>query len=102
MPSHLSNSEVAYLDGILVASTVIVIVESGINYRLRAGDDLPDEREVIVVGIRYFCLRGIGRVTGRERLVCGREALKSTVMHQARRVHQRKIESSGTSECYSI
>ena len=81
MLSRLSNSELAYLDGILVASTIVVIVEGEINYRLRAGDDLPDGGEVIVVGIRHFCLRGIGRATGRERLPDCRVALKSTVMH---------------------
>jgi len=67
MLSRLSNSELAYLDGILVASTIIVIVEGEINYELRTGDDLPDGREVIV-GIRHFCLREIGRATGQERL----------------------------------
>jgi hypothetical protein len=85
VPSRLSNSELAYLDGILVASTIVVIVEGEINYRPRTGDDLPDGGEVIVVvGIRRFCLlRGIGRATGRERLAGCRETLKSTVMHQA-------------------
>jgi hypothetical protein len=42
MPSCLSNSELVYLDGILVASTIVVIFESETNYRLRTGDDLPD------------------------------------------------------------
>jgi hypothetical protein len=65
MPSRIS--ELAYLDGIPVASTIVVIVEGEINYRLRTDDDLPDGREVIVIGIRYFCLWGIGRATGRER-----------------------------------
>ena len=77
---YAEPSDLAYLNGILVASTIVVIAESEINYRLRTGDDLPDGREVIVVGIRHFCLRGIGRATGQERLARGREALKSTVM----------------------
>src|SRR5271170_6463041 len=97
MLSRLSNSELAYLDGILVTSTIVVIVEGEINCRLRTGDDLSDGGEVIV-GIRHFCLRGIGRVTGRERLAGCRVALKSTVMHQARYVHRRKVEASGTAE----
>jgi hypothetical protein len=70
MPSCPSNSESTYLDGILVASiiVVIVIVEGEINYRSRTGDDLPDGGEVIVVGIGHCCLLlGIGRATGRER-----------------------------------
>src|SRR5947207_7858318 len=97
MPSRLSNSELAYLDGILVASTIVVIAEGEINYRLRTGDDLPDGGEVIVVGIRHFCLlRGIGRATGRERLAGCREALKSTVIHQARYVNRTRVEASGT------
>ena len=66
MPSRLSNSELAYLDGIFVASTIVVIVEGEINYRLQTGDDLPDGKEAIIVGIRYSYLRGIGRATGRE------------------------------------
>jgi hypothetical protein len=76
MLSHLSNSELVYLDGILVAST-IVIFESEINYRPRTGDNLPDGGEaIVVVGIRRFCLlRGIGRATGRERLAGCKEAL---------------------------
>ena len=104
MLSRLSNSEIAYLDGILVTSTIVVIVEGEINCRLRTGDDLPDGGEVIVVvGIRRFCLlRGIGRVTGRERLAGCRVALKSTVMHQARYVHRRKVEASGTAERCSV
>jgi hypothetical protein len=103
MPSRLSNSELAYLDGILVASAIVVTVEGEINCRLRTGDDLPDGREAVVVGIRYFrLLRGIGRATGRERLAGCREALKSTVMHQARHVHRRKVEASGTAERCSI
>jgi hypothetical protein len=81
MLNRLSNSELAYLDSILVASTIVVIVEGEINYRFRTGDDLPNGGEV-VVGIRYFCLlRGIGRTTGRERLAGCRVALKSTIMH---------------------
>jgi hypothetical protein len=53
-----------------------------VTYRLRTSDDLPDRREVIVVGIRYFyLLREIDRATGRERLADCREALKSTVMY---------------------
>jgi hypothetical protein len=92
MPSHLSNSELAYLDGILIASAIVVIVEGEINYRLRTGDDLPDGREIVVVGIRYFyLLRGIGRATGRERLAGCREALKSTVIRQARHVPRLKL-----------
>ena len=102
MLSHPSNCEPACLDSILVASIIVVIVESEINYRLRTSDDLPDEREVIVIGIRRFCLRGIGRATGRERLASYREALKSTVMYQARYIHLRKVEASGTAERYSI
>jgi hypothetical protein len=44
-------------------------VTKSVTYRLRTGDDLPDRREVIVVGIRYFyLLREIDRATGRERL----------------------------------
>jgi hypothetical protein len=101
MLSRLSNSELAYLDGILVTSTIVVIVEGEINCRLRTGDDLPDGGEVIV-GIRHFCLRGIGRATGRERLAGCRVALKSTVMHQARYVHRRKVEASGTAERRSV
>ena len=101
MPSRLSNSELAYLDGILITSTIVVIVEGEINCRLRTGDDLLDGGEVIV-GIRYFCLRGIGRATGRERLAGCRVALKSTVMHQARYVHRRKVEASGTAERCSV
>jgi hypothetical protein len=100
MLSHLSNSELAYLDGILVASTIVVIVEGEINCRFRTGDDVPDGGEVIVVGIRYFCLRGIGRATGRERLAGCRVAL--TVMHQARYVHRRKVETSDTAERCSV
>src|SRR5256885_1081234 len=97
MPSRLSNSELAYLDGILVVSTIVVTVEGEINCRLRTGDDLPGGREAVVVGIRHFCLlRGIGCATGRERLAGCREALKSTVMHQARHVRRRKVEASGT------
>jgi hypothetical protein len=81
MLSRPSNSELAYLDDIL-ASTIVVIIEGEINCRFRTGDDLSDGGEAIVVGIRYFCLlRGIGRVTGRERLPGCRVALKSTVMH---------------------
>src|SRR5271156_5081956 len=98
MLSHPSNCEPACLDSILVASIIVVIVESEINYRLRTGDDLPDGGEAIIVRIKHFCLRGISRATGRERLARGREALKSTVMHQARRVHRRKVETSGTAE----
>src|SRR5256885_14024848 len=102
MLSRLSNSEPAYLDGILVASTIVVIVDGEINCRLRTGDDVPDGGEVIV-GIRHFCLlRGIGRATGRERLAGCRVALKSTVMHQARYVHRRKVEASGTAERCSV
>src|SRR2546421_3659231 len=102
MLSRLSNSELAYLDGILVAST-IVIVEGEINCRLRTGDDLPDGGEVIVVGIRHFrLLRGIGHATGRERLASYKMALKSAVMHQARYVHRRKVEASGTAERCSV
>ena len=42
----LSNSELAYLDGILVASAIVVdVVEGEINCRLRTGDDLPDGGE---------------------------------------------------------
>ena len=90
MLSRLSNSELAYLDGILVAST-IVIVEGEINCRLRTGDDLPDGGEVIVVGIRHFCLlRGTGRATGRERLARGRGGLEID--------DQRRIEASGTTK----
>src|SRR2546423_15591323 len=105
MPSHLSNSELAYLDGILVASAIVtvVVVEGEINCPLRTGDDLPGEGEVVVVGIRHFCLlRGIGRATGRERLAGCREALKPTVMHQARHVRRRKVEASGKAERCSI
>jgi hypothetical protein len=87
MPSRLSNSDQAYLDGIRVASTIVIIVEGEINYRLRMGDDLLDRREVTVAGIRHFCLRGIGRASGHERLAHSREALESTVKHQAWRVH---------------
>src|ERR1700733_6504190 len=104
MPSCRSNAESTYLGGILVASiiVVIVIVEGEINYRSRTGDDLPDGGEVIVVGIGHCCLLlGIGRATGRERPADYREALKSTVMHQTRRVHRRKIEASAT-ERYSV
>ena len=82
MLSRSSNSELAYLYDILVASAIVVIVEGKINDRLRTGDDLPDGGEVIVVGIGHFCLlRGIGRATGQERLAGCRVALKSTVMH---------------------
>jgi hypothetical protein len=89
MPSRLSNSELAYLEGILVASAIVVIVEGEINRRLRTGDDLLDGGEAVVVEIRYFCLfRGIGRATGRERLAGCREALK--------------VEASGTAERCSI
>ena len=104
MLSRLSNSEPAYLDGILVASTIVVIVEGEINCRLRTGDDLPDGGEaVVVVRIRYFCLlQGIDYATGRERLAGCREAWKSTVMHQARHVHRRKVEASSTAERCSI
>jgi len=103
MLSRLGNSELAYLDGILVASTIVVIVEGEINCRLRTGDDVPDGGEVIVVGIRYFCLlRVIGRATGRGRLAGCKVALKSTVMHQARYVHRRKVETSGTAERCSV
>jgi|ERR1700722_11293402 hypothetical protein len=92
MLSRPSNSELAYLDGIL-ASTIVVIIEGEINCRFRTGDDLPDGGEVIVVGTRHFCLlRGIGRATGRERLPSCRVALKSTVMYQARYVHRRKVK----------
>src|SRR4051812_1984823 len=64
---------------ITIAVTIIVIVDGKINNLLQTGDDLPDGGEVIVVGIRHFCLfRGIGRATGRERLAGCREALKST------------------------
>ena len=102
MLSRPSNSELAYLDGIL-ASTVVVIIEGETNCRFRTGDDLPDGGEVIVVGIRHFCLlRGIGRAIGRERLPGCRVALKSTVMHQARYVHRRKVEASGTAERCSV
>jgi hypothetical protein len=74
--SRPSNSELAYLDGIL-ASTIVVIIEGEINCRFPTGDNLPDEGEVIVVGIRYFYLfRGIGRVTGRERLLGCRVGLE--------------------------
>jgi hypothetical protein len=89
MPNRLSNPELAYLDGILVASTIVVIVEGEINCRLRTGDDFPDGGEAVVVGIRYFCLlRGIGRATGQERLAGCREGLK--------------VEASGTAERCSI
>jgi hypothetical protein len=82
MPSRLSNSKLAYLDGILVVVVVVVVVEGEINYRLRTGDDLSGEGEAVVVGIRHFYfLRGIGRATGRERRTGCREALKSTAMH---------------------
>jgi hypothetical protein len=75
MLSRSSNSELAYLYDILVASAIVVIVEGEINDRLRTGDDLPDRGEVIVVvGIGYFCLLlEISRATGREGLAgCGR------------------------------
>ena len=105
LASHYAEpSELAYLDGVLVASAIVVTVEGEINCRLRTGDDLPGGREVVVVvGIRHFrLLRGIGRATGRERLADCREALKSTVMHQARHIHQRKVKASGTAERCSI
>ena len=83
MPSCPSNSESTYLDGILVASiiVVIVIVEGEINYRSRTGDDLPDGGEVIVVGIGHCCLL-LGHLAMeklRDRPADYREALKSTV-----------------------
>jgi len=56
MLSRLSNSELAYLDGILIASTIVVIVEGKIDRQLRTGNNLPDGGEVIIVGIRRFCL----------------------------------------------
>jgi hypothetical protein len=78
---------------------VDVVVEGEINCRLRTGDDLPGGGEVVVVGIRHFyLLRGIGRATGREGLAGCREALNSTVMHQARHVRRRRVEASGTAE----
>ena len=103
MLSRPSNSDLAYLDGIL-ASIIVVIIEGEINCRFRTGDDLPDRGEVIVVvGIGYFCLLlEISRATGREGLAgCG-EALESKAMHRARHVHRRKVEASGTAERYSI
>jgi hypothetical protein len=96
MLSRLNNSELAY-DSILVTNTIVVIVEDKINYRLRTGDNLSDGGKVIV-GIRYFCLREIGRITGRERLTGYKITLKSTVIYQARYIHRRKIEASGTTE----
>ena len=82
MPSRQSYSELAYLDGILVAGTIVVIVEGEINYRLRASDGLPDGREIMIVEIRHFCLlQGIDYANRRDRLVGYRKALKSTVMH---------------------
>jgi hypothetical protein len=65
--SRPSNSELA----------IVVIIEGEINCRFPTGDNLPDEEEVIVVGMRYFYLfRGIGRVTGRERLLGCRVGLE--------------------------
>jgi hypothetical protein len=57
MPSRLSNSELTYLNGILIASAIVVIAEGEINYRLRMGDDLLNGGEVIVVGIDRPCNR---------------------------------------------
>jgi hypothetical protein len=56
----LSRSEPAYLDNILlVAITATVVIVGGeINYLLllQAGQDLPDGRKTVIVGIRDFCL----------------------------------------------
>jgi hypothetical protein len=63
MPSRLSNFKLVYLNGIFIASIIVVIFEYKINYRLRTGDNFPDEEEAIVVEIKRFCLlRGIGRI----------------------------------------
>jgi hypothetical protein len=66
MPSRLSNSEPADLDIIIVVLSTVVAIESEINHLPlpRTGDDLPDGGEVIVIGIRRFCLQEVGGVTG--------------------------------------
>jgi hypothetical protein len=99
MPSRLSNSEPAYLDGILIISTIVVIprVRSIIDFKqamifLTEGRSLSSESDISNSGDRSC----------NERDYPAAEALKSTVMHQARRVHRRKIEASGTTECCSI
>jgi hypothetical protein len=56
MSSRPSNPEPAYLDSIIVAITIIVIVEGDINHLLRTGDDLPNGGKAIVVRIRRFYL----------------------------------------------
>ena len=103
MPSRLSNFKSAYLDSIVIVIIIVVIVESEINHLLRTSDDLPDGGKAIVFGIRHFCLlRGIGCVTGRERLARGREVLKLTVIPQGWRFCSRRIEVCGTTVCCSI
>jgi hypothetical protein len=54
-------SEPAYLNNILVVAitATVVIVGGEINYLLlfQAGQDLPDRRKSVIVGIRDFCRR---------------------------------------------
>jgi hypothetical protein len=105
LPSRLSDFKLVYLDSILIVSVIIVVVESEINFRLRTGDDLFDERKIIVVvvEIRHFCLlRGIGRVIERERLTDRRKILKSTVTHSARYIHRRIVKASDIAARYNI
>jgi hypothetical protein len=48
LASHYAEpSELAYLDGIPVASAIVVTAEGEVNCRLRTGDDLPGGREVV-------------------------------------------------------
>jgi hypothetical protein len=64
-----SNSEPAYLGSIIVvAITVVVIIESEINYLLWTGQGLLEGGESIVVRVKRFSLRSVGCANRRDKL----------------------------------
>jgi hypothetical protein len=105
--SRSSISEPAYLGNIvIVAVTIIVVLVDGkIDYLLllRLGQDLPEGRKTVVVGIRDISvLREVGRATGRKKLARSRGPAKPMIIHRRQLIHRRQVEASDTAEGYNI